>query len=350
MPSDVFISYSSADKPTADAACAVLERAGVRCWIAPRDIGPGEEWGSAILEALEHCRVLVLIFSSHANKSNHIHRELERAVNFGVTVIPVRIESVDPTKAVSYFVSSVHWLDALTPPLEAHLETLAASIGRLLALPPREVAPGAEKSSEGTATSRQGKNPRAGILGRRNIAIAVAVVLAIMAGLGALAYRVVSPSPTPTPLPTSESAVAAAPSPNASPVALPPPSANPAVPDVRRFDGSWIGTLVCNSTLSGLPGWSYELDAVVLDGAFRAERGDKDKPGSEAYEGTIKPDGAAEISQNGLSGETSRDPFHRPTGTEFHNTYLGKFDQTHGTLTRLNRASCTMNFAFQSAH
>ena len=52
MPSDVFISYSSADKPTADAACAVLERAGVRCWIAPRDIGPGEEWGSAILEAL----------------------------------------------------------------------------------------------------------------------------------------------------------------------------------------------------------------------------------------------------------------------------------------------------------
>ncbi len=36
MSFDVFISYSSIDKTTADAACNALESAGIRCWIAPR--------------------------------------------------------------------------------------------------------------------------------------------------------------------------------------------------------------------------------------------------------------------------------------------------------------------------
>jgi hypothetical protein len=57
MAFDVFISYSTKDKLAADATCAALEAAGVRCWIAPRDIMPGAEWGAAIVKALDHCRV-----------------------------------------------------------------------------------------------------------------------------------------------------------------------------------------------------------------------------------------------------------------------------------------------------
>jgi hypothetical protein len=41
MEYDVFISYSHPDKASADAACATLEQAGIRCRIAPRDIVPG---------------------------------------------------------------------------------------------------------------------------------------------------------------------------------------------------------------------------------------------------------------------------------------------------------------------
>jgi hypothetical protein len=40
---DVYISYSREDKWAADAACATLEAAGIRCWIAPRDILPSAE-------------------------------------------------------------------------------------------------------------------------------------------------------------------------------------------------------------------------------------------------------------------------------------------------------------------
>ena len=132
MAHDAFISYSHVDKTTADAACATLEKAGIRCWIAPRDITPGTEWGAAIVKALDECRVIVLIFSASANGSRQIRREVERAINAGVPLVPVRIEDVPPTESLAYFMSTVHWLDALTPPIEEHLQRLAESIKGLL--------------------------------------------------------------------------------------------------------------------------------------------------------------------------------------------------------------------------
>jgi hypothetical protein len=44
MEYDVFVSYSHPDKASADAACATLEQAGIRCWIAPRAIPARDIW------------------------------------------------------------------------------------------------------------------------------------------------------------------------------------------------------------------------------------------------------------------------------------------------------------------
>jgi predicted metalloprotease with PDZ domain len=44
----VFISYSSADRKTAERICFRLEQADLACWMAPRDIAPGADWGEAI--------------------------------------------------------------------------------------------------------------------------------------------------------------------------------------------------------------------------------------------------------------------------------------------------------------
>src|SRR3984893_12021727 len=132
MTFDAFVSYSNRDKATADAACAALEAAGIRCWIAPRDVVPGSDWGSSIIAAIDRCRAMVLIFSSSANESPQIRNEVVQAVNRSVPVIPVRIENVEPTKALAYHMGAVHWLDALTPPLEQHLQRLAESVRALL--------------------------------------------------------------------------------------------------------------------------------------------------------------------------------------------------------------------------
>ena len=144
MAHDVFISYSSKDKPTADAVCHALEADGVRCWIAPRDIAPGADWGEAILEGLTGAKVFVLVFSSNANASQQIKREVERAVNRGTPIIPFRIENVAPAASLEYFISTPHWLDAFSPPLEAHLDYLAGSVRHLLRGeegPPRRLDP-----------------------------------------------------------------------------------------------------------------------------------------------------------------------------------------------------------------
>ena len=102
MAHDVFISHSAKDKATADAVCAVLESSGVRCWIAPRDVVPGMEWGECIIDAIEQSRIMVLVFSANANTSPQIRREIERAVNHGVAILPMRIENVLPGKALEY--------------------------------------------------------------------------------------------------------------------------------------------------------------------------------------------------------------------------------------------------------
>jgi len=108
MSHDVFISYSSQDKTTADATCAALEAAGIRCWIAPRDIIPGGEWGEAIIDAIAQARAVVLIFSANANDSSQIRREVERAVHKGIPIIPLRIEDTAPTRSLEYFIGNVH--------------------------------------------------------------------------------------------------------------------------------------------------------------------------------------------------------------------------------------------------
>jgi len=130
---DVFISYAPQDKLTADAACAVLEAEGIRCWIAPRDVTPGSGWSESIIDAIAEVRAFVLVFSGHANESGQIRREVERAVHHGIPIIPLRIEDIAPAKSLEYFISTPHWLDAFSPPLQQHLTHLAQVLRTVLA-------------------------------------------------------------------------------------------------------------------------------------------------------------------------------------------------------------------------
>ena len=127
-----FISYSSKDKGVADALCAALESQGIACWIAPRNIAYGSDYGEAIVDGINESRVMVLVFSSHANTSPHIKREVDRAVSKDLTIIPIRIENVAPTRALEYYISPVHWLDAVAPPIEPHFHALGGKIRVLL--------------------------------------------------------------------------------------------------------------------------------------------------------------------------------------------------------------------------
>src|SRR2546423_7177032 len=135
MGHDVFISHSTSNRPVANAVCAALESAGIRCWIAPRDVMAGRSYSGEITRAIQQSRAFILIFSEHSNNSEQVLREVQLAANSRLHIVQFRIDAVAPSDDLEYYLSGPHWLDAVTPPLEGHLEQLKSSMKALLALP-----------------------------------------------------------------------------------------------------------------------------------------------------------------------------------------------------------------------
>jgi hypothetical protein len=130
---DVFISYSTKDKLVANALCTTLENRKIRCWIASRDILPSDDFSAAIIKAINKSRIFVLVFSKDSNDSHFCRNEVNAAVSRGIPIIPFRIEDVKLSDTMELLIGLKEWLDALTPPLEKHLEKLADTIQILLA-------------------------------------------------------------------------------------------------------------------------------------------------------------------------------------------------------------------------
>jgi len=206
LPFDVFVSHSSKDRLVANAVCARLESAGIRCWIAPRDIVPGTSYGESIIDAIHSVKVMVLVLSANANSSGHIPKEVERAVSNGVVILPVRIEDVMPGKSLDYFIGSVHWLDAMTPPLEKHLDELVETVQKLIKSPitvpatavPQQApanSPAVQPSTHAPAQSAAPSNKL--WLGIAAVAVAAAIVF------GFIFLKPKPPGPTPNPIPSA---------------------------------------------------------------------------------------------------------------------------------------------------
>ena len=66
LPTDtpaVFISYAAQDVAAADAVVRALEQHKIACWIAPRDVTPGEFYADSIVRALNASRLLVVVLT-----------------------------------------------------------------------------------------------------------------------------------------------------------------------------------------------------------------------------------------------------------------------------------------------
>ena len=108
----VFISHSSQDRRIAARVCEALERRGLACWLASRDIGPGENFQEAIVKAIRLARAMVLVFTGNANNSDEIKKEIALASQHHLAVIPLRVEDVLPSDAFRYELSTRQWIDA----------------------------------------------------------------------------------------------------------------------------------------------------------------------------------------------------------------------------------------------
>jgi hypothetical protein len=123
-----FISYASANREKAEEICASLEKRGLVCWIAPRDIRAGREYGDEIILGLERSAAVVLVLSEAANTSVFVLREVERAVSKEINVVPVRIEEVNPSPGLELFISGTHWMDVWKGDWDDHMDRLVRDL------------------------------------------------------------------------------------------------------------------------------------------------------------------------------------------------------------------------------
>ncbi len=133
--SKVFITHSTHDSETALKIRDYLEANGIQCWMAPRDIPVGEEWAEAILNGIQNASGMLLVFSSNSNNSSQVRREIERAIHNDIPIFPVRIENVEPSRAMEYYISSNHWMDIFGNELESSLKKLVGTVKIKLSIP-----------------------------------------------------------------------------------------------------------------------------------------------------------------------------------------------------------------------
>jgi len=133
LRSPVFISYAQEfDSIEAQRVVRHLEKRGIRCWIASRDIRPGTRYPDSIDLAIHQARVLVVLLSDGVLYSDHIPREVETAVRYGLVVIPLELERVELTGALSYLLATTQRVDASGARFTVALDALTHEVQRAL--------------------------------------------------------------------------------------------------------------------------------------------------------------------------------------------------------------------------
>ena len=146
----VFISHASQDRRIAESLCAALESRGFRCWLASRDVAGGANFAAEIVRAIRSAKVMLLVFTTHANNSDEIKKDLVLASQNRLIVIPLRVEEIAPNDAFAYELATRQWIDMFDD-WERALERLAA---RMAAVLDADAQPGEPAPADGAANSR----------------------------------------------------------------------------------------------------------------------------------------------------------------------------------------------------
>lgn len=127
MEHDVFISYSTKNKEAAQAICHVLEQNEIRCWMAPRNIPPGSDYGDVIEDAIKACKSVVVLFSETAAQSQYVKSEINIAFEEQKTIIPFRLDETPLKGQNRLILNKTHWIDAY-PDYKTKFSDLVAAV------------------------------------------------------------------------------------------------------------------------------------------------------------------------------------------------------------------------------
>lgn len=114
---DIFVSYSSSDNEVVQYLVSCLETKGFKCWVAPRNIKPGCDYGEEIIKGIQNSVLFVLVFSTQSNNSKHVLREVDKAIGFDKVIVPIKIDKTLPTGGMDYRLCTVQWIESEELPI-----------------------------------------------------------------------------------------------------------------------------------------------------------------------------------------------------------------------------------------
>ena len=105
------MSYAAEDVAVAEQVADKLRALGAAIWMAPASILPGQSYNEAIVAGVRSSDMLVVLVSNAANASRHVVREVGLADDQGKRIVPLRIEAVDPSDGLAFYLSQAHWVE-----------------------------------------------------------------------------------------------------------------------------------------------------------------------------------------------------------------------------------------------
>jgi hypothetical protein len=372
VSSPIFISHSSSDQKVAETICDALQSRGYSCWISSRDIGPGENFQESIVKAIRSAKLMLLVFTSNANNSNEIKKEIVLAGRYHLTVVPVRVEDVVPNDALAYEFATRQWID-LFRDWERDIERLASQIGSILADGSRSGDKGAPVSERPVPQAPVVKKPPA-----HRLALLALPLIALVIGGAYLYWRMAVSPPLLTPIAASDPSAEEAQQkiraiddkawadafaagtivalnrykaqfPEGAHVA----QAQRSIAGLERqaadqghsadktqFDGAWLTTISC-SNAGGAQGYTFQFPSQVKDGTFHGQRGAEGQPNWMTVDGAIQLDGSAELFVQGIISDPAYAVGGGGKGTKYAYHFLTRFESAGATGNRVELRPCS---------
>jgi predicted nucleotide-binding protein len=108
----VFISYSRKDIEIMKAIIACLDEfTEIPVWVDVQDIQPTAKWMQDVGKAIEKSKLVILLMSPDAKKSDWVNNEVAYAGNYNKPIIPLLIRGRVPRYSILLAVAAQSYID-----------------------------------------------------------------------------------------------------------------------------------------------------------------------------------------------------------------------------------------------
>lgn len=117
MENECFISYSRKNEDFVNEVRRVLEKEKIDYWLDTSSTIAGSDYSMAVVDAIERCKIFILIVSKDSMASRNVKSELNIAYNREKKIIPIIIDNAPLSKSFEYHLTLTQWIETFNKPV-----------------------------------------------------------------------------------------------------------------------------------------------------------------------------------------------------------------------------------------